>query len=141
MQKTTDTLTSALGEVPRTMPALARAQRVTERASNVGFDWPGPEPVWNKVEEELSELKTVLSSGDKNRVKEEIGDLFFSLVNLCRFFDVEAEEALGQAVERFLKRFSHIETRIREEGKTLAEASLEEMDSLWEEAKKKERNP
>lgn len=141
MQKTTDTLTSALGEVPRTMPALARAQRVTERASNVGFDWPGPEPVWNKVEEELSELKTVLSSGDKNRVKEEIGDLLFSLVNLCRFFDIEAEETLSETVDRFLKRFAHIETRIRERGKTLAESSLEEMDSLWEEAKKKERNP
>lgn len=121
------------------MPALARAQRVTERASYLGFDWPGPDQVWDKIEEELSELKTAVSTGDKNRVREEMGDLLFSLVNLSRFLDLEAEEAIAQTVDRFLKRFAHIETRIRDQGKTLAEASLEEMDSLWEEAKRIER--
>ena len=130
---------SSLGNSPRTMPALTRAQRVTERASSFGFDWPTPEPVWGKIEEELNELKTAVSFGDKNRVREEMGDLLFSLVNLSRFLDLEAEEALCQSVERFLKRFHHIETSVRERGKSLTEASLEEMDALWEEAKKMER--
>lgn len=124
---------------PKSMPALARAQRVTERASRFGFDWPNAEPVWSKIEEELNELKTAVSSGEKSRVKEEMGDLLFSLVNLSRFYDLEAEEALSRSVDRFLKRFSHIETKVRERGKTLTGTSLEEMDLLWEEAKKMAR--
>ncbi len=127
---------SSLGTFSRKVPALARAQRVTEKASHFGFDWAGPEPVWGKIEEELSELKSAVASGDKSRVKEEMGDLLFSLVNLSRFLELEAEEALSQSTDRFLKRFSHIETKIRERGKTLGEASLEEMDLLWEEAKR-----
>lgn len=132
-------VTSSLGELPRAMPALARAQRAGERASYIGFDWPGPEQVWDKIEEEWSELKTALSSGDKGRVGAEMGDLFFSLVNLSRFLEVEAEEVLAQTVDRFYKRFGHIEAKIRERGKTVAEATLGEMDALWEEAKKIER--
>lgn len=131
--------TSSLAEIPKTLPALARAQRVTERASYLRFDWPGPEPVWDKVAEELTELKLAAASGDRGRIGEEMGDLLFSLVNLSRFLDLQAEEALAQTIDRFLRRFAHIERRIREQGKTLAEASLEEMDSLWEEAKEMER--
>ena len=130
---------SALGDLPRAMPALARAQTVTDRASLLGFDWPSVGQVWGKVEEELAELKTAVSSGDKRRASEEMGDVLFSLVNLSRFMDLQAEDALAQTVDRFLKRFSHIEKSIRKNGKTLAEASLAEMDSLWEEAKKIER--
>ena len=130
---------SSLGEFPRKIPALARAQRVTESASHLGFDWPSPEPVWGKIEEELSELRTAVSSGSRGRISEEMGDLFFSLVNLSRFFDLEAEEALSQSTDRFLKRFQHIETSIRQRGKTLAETTLEEMDALWDEAKRMER--
>lgn len=122
------------------MPALARAQKVTERASELGFDWPKVEPVWKKIEEELRELKAAVASGRKRRVREELGDLLFSLVNLSRFLDLEAEEALGQSTDRFLKRFDHIETRLRGRGKSLTESSLEEMDALWEEAKRKEHN-
>lgn len=132
---------SSLGEFPRALPALVRAQKVTERASRFGFDWPEPAPVWNKIDEELRELKAAISSNDKRSMREEMGDLLFSLVNLSRFLDIEAEEALSETVDRFLKRFAHIETKIREQGKTLAESSLEEMDSLWEEAKNLERNP
>lgn len=130
--------TSALGDLPRAMPALARAQTLTERASLLGFDWPKVEQVWGKLEEELAELKTAVSSGDKGHTSEEMGDVLFSLVNLCRFTNLNAEDALARCVDRFLKRFAHIETRIREKGKTLAETSLDEMDSLWEEAKKME---
>jgi len=138
-EREVDETPSSLGELPRAMPALARAQRLTERASLLGFDWPGPDPVWEKVEEELRELKSALSSGDRTRAQEEMGDLFFSLVNLCRFLDLQAEEALGRATDRFRKRFAHIERSIRKQGRTLAEASLAEMDRLWEEAKEKER--
>lgn len=131
---------SSLGDLPRSMPALARAQRTGERASYFGFDWPGPEEVWTKVEEELSELKKAMASGAKGRIREEMGDLLFCLANLARFFDLQAEEALSEATDRFLARFAHIERRIREQGKTLSEASLKEMDALWDEAKKIERN-
>ena len=133
--------TSSLGDLPRAMPALARAQRITERASYVGFDWPHLKEVWDKVEEEMRELKSAAKSGDKNRLREEIGDLFFSLVNLARFLDLQAEEALAQATDRFLRRFAHIESRLRKQGRSAEEASLREMDALWEEAKRMERNP
>jgi tetrapyrrole methylase family protein/MazG family protein len=125
--------------LPKSMPALARAQRVTERASSFGFDWPAVEPVWRKVEEELEELKKAVWSGDKTRSSEEMGDLFLSLVNLSRFLNVEAEDALSGAVERFLRRFAYIEKKVQEQGRTLSEASLQEMDGFWEEAKKAER--
>ncbi len=130
---------ASLGKLPRSMPALARAQRVTEKASDFGFDWPGIDPVWHKLDEEMAELRAAVSSGDQVRMGDELGDLFFSLVNLSRFLDLEAEEALTGAVDRFIKRFAHIEARIRERGKTLTESSIEEMDALWEEAKQMER--
>jgi len=129
------TTASSLGDLPRAMPALARAQRITERASYVGFDWAHVEDVWDKVEEELHELRSAASSGDRNRLGEEIGDLLFSLVNLARFLDLQAEDTLVQAIDRFLRRFAHIETRLREQGRSPKEASLKEMDALWEEAK------
>jgi tetrapyrrole methylase family protein / MazG family protein len=129
---------SALGNLPRSMPALARAQAITERASQVGFDWPDSVPVWQKVEEELAELKTASSSGDKQRTREELGDLLFSLVNLSRFFGLQSEDALAQATERFIKRFNYIETRLNESGKSPATSSLEAMDRLWDEAKELE---
>lgn len=131
--------TTSLGELPRAMPALARAQRITERASALGFDWPRIEPVWEKVEEELAELKSACASGDKQRFREEAGDLLFALVNLSRFLNLQAEEALALASDRFVERFAHIENRLRQKGKTPTEASLEEMDALWDEAKSLER--
>jgi tetrapyrrole methylase family protein/MazG family protein len=129
---------SSLGEVPRTMPALARAQKLTERASYFGFDWSEAEPVWRKVEEEWNELKEASKSGSRERISEEMGDLFFSLVNLSRHLDLQAEEALAQSIDRFLERFQYIEDKLREKGKGLEESSLEEMNALWDEAKKAE---
>jgi MazG family protein len=125
---------------PKSMPSLARAQRMTEWASEFGFDWPSIEPVWKKVEEELSELKTAVSSGDNNRIGEEMGDLLLSLVNLSRFLNVEAEDALSGAVDRFRRRFAYVERKIQEQGRTLSEATLDEMDAFWEEAKGLERS-
>ena len=121
------------------MPALARAQRVTEDASKVGFDWPEIEPVIKKLEEELSELKSAMASGNKARIRAEMGDALLSLVNLSRFLKVEAEDALSEAVERFLHRFAYVQTQIQNQGRTLTDATLEEMDAFWEEAKKAER--
>ena len=130
---------SALGNVPKAMPALARAQSITRRAAHLGFDWPKIEPVWDKVEEEIRELKNATASGDKNRTGEELGDLLFSLVNLARFLDIEAEDALAQTIDRFTRRFHHIETRLREADKSFEQSSLEEMDRFWEEAKSQEK--
>jgi MazG family protein len=117
------------------MPALARAQSITRRASHLGFDWPSIEPVWGKVEEEIAELKNAVASGDKARTGEELGDLLFSLVNLARFLDLEAEEALARTIDRFTRRFHYIETKLNDAGKSFDRSSLEEMDKLWEEAK------
>jgi tetrapyrrole methylase family protein/MazG family protein len=129
---------SALGNVSKAMPALARAQSITRRASHLGFDWPKIKPVWEKIEEEIEELKNAASSGDKTQTGEELGDLLFSIVNLARFLDIEAEEALAGTIDRFTWRFHYIETKLREANKSVEQSSLEEMDKLWEEAKKNE---
>lgn len=126
---------SALGNLPKSLPALARAQKITERASSVGFDWPNAEPVWRKIEEEMNELKAACAAGSQARVEDEIGDLFFTLVNLARFLAVQAEESLQRSTAKFIKRFHYIEDRLRERGKTTAACALEELDHLWEEAK------
>jgi tetrapyrrole methylase family protein/MazG family protein len=130
---------SVVGDVPRAMPALARAQRVGDKAASVGFDWEEAEPVLAKIEEELEELREAARGGEVERIRDELGDVLFSLVNLSRFFKVQAEEALGQTVDRFQKRFAHIERRLRERGTAPEQASLEEMDALWEEAKTVEK--
>ncbi|HXG53592.1 MAG TPA: nucleoside triphosphate pyrophosphohydrolase [candidate division Zixibacteria bacterium] len=131
---------SILGNLPRSLPALARAQAVTERASRVGFDWPAIDPVWDKLEEEFRELRDARASGDKTRIAEELGDLFFALVNLSRFLGLQAEDVLTDATERFIRRFRYIEARLREAGSSPACASPEELDRLWEEAKSSERS-
>jgi MazG family protein len=130
---------SLLGDLPKSMPALSRAQIITERASQVGFDWPNIAPVWCKVEEELAELKTACAAGDERGAAEELGDVIFSLVNLSRFLELQAEDVLARATQRFIKRFHHIENRLREAGTSPAASSLEVMDRLWSEAKALER--
>ncbi len=129
---------SALGNVPKTMPALARTQAISRRAAHLGFEWPDIDQVWKKVEEEMRELKEAAASGDKARTGEEMGDLLFTVVNIARFLDVEAEEVLAQTVDRFMRRFRHIENRLAQANKSFDQSSLEEMDGFWEEAKKLE---
>ena len=126
---------SLFTSVPRAMPALARAQRIGDKASSIGFDWPDVEPVWRKVEEELQELKEAVGTGEPHRVEAELGDLLFSVVNLSRFLKVQSEDALTGTIERFQKRYGHIERELAARGKTVGEASFEEMDELWEQAK------
>jgi tetrapyrrole methylase family protein / MazG family protein len=126
---------SALGNVPKSMPALARAQSISRRAAHLGFEWANIEQVWQKVEEEIRELKEAAASGDRSRTAEEVGDLLFTMVNIARFLDVEAEEALAQTVERFTRRFRHIETKLQGANKSFEQSSPEEMERYWEEAK------
>ncbi len=127
---------SLLEGVPRAMPSLLRAKKVQERASKVGFDWTEVDQVLEKVKEEFNEFIESLRHGKKQEIEEELGDLFFSLVNLSRFVKVNPEDALQRTTTKFVKRFQYIEQKAREHGKSLEEMSLEEMDALWEEAKK-----
>jgi len=140
VEKRGENETSLLARVPRTMPALMRAQKITSEAAKVGFDWDGAESVMAKVEEELSELREALATGDPGRVRDEIGDTLFSIVNLSRHLKVDADEALRATNRKFEERFLYIEERLREQGKDPAASTLEEMDALWEEAKRKKRD-
>ena len=129
---------STLGNVPKAMPALARAQSISRRAASLGFEWPNIDPVWAKVDEEMRELKQAVASGDKVHTGEELGDLLFTMVNIARFLDIESEEVLAQTVDRFTRRFHHIETKLRQANKDFDQSSIEEMDRFWDEAKKLE---
>jgi tetrapyrrole methylase family protein/MazG family protein len=125
--------------VPVTQPSLRRASRVQQRAATVGFDWPDLEPVMEKFMEEVGELQEALSSGDGDRIFHELGDVLFSAVNLGRHIGVEAEDALRETIRKFQTRFGRIEKSLEDAGRTLDEATLEEMDELWNLAKEEER--
>jgi tetrapyrrole methylase family protein/MazG family protein len=129
---------SALGNVPKSMPALARAQSVSRRAASLGFEWPDIEHVWTKVEEEMRELKEAVGAGDKVHTGEELGDLLFTLVNIARFLDVESEDVLARTIDRFMRRFQHIEAKLRQANRGFDQSSIEEMDRYWDEAKQLE---
>lgn len=131
--------TSVLEGVPRTLPALQRAQRVQERAARVGFDWKTRSRVWAKVREEEREFHRTLRERSHRRREEEFGDYLFALVNYARFIDVNPENALRGTVDKFERRFRYIERRLLEEGKDIHRTSLRAMDALWNEAKRKEQ--
>jgi len=128
---------SLMDGVPKELPALLRAHRLTEKASRVGFDWEKKEDAWKKVDEEMKELHHAIETGDQSEVEEEFGDLLFALVNYSRFIKVNPENALRHTVDKFISRFQHIERRLKETGKDIHSSSLEEMDKLWNEAKEK----
>lgn len=121
---------------PAGLPALMRAMKVQEKASSAGFDWEGWRGAFDKVEEELRELRHAFDAGDKDKVEMELGDFLFSLVNTSRHLNVDPEEALRKTTGKFMRRFAHIEKRLKETGRPLADATIEEMDKLWDEAKK-----
>jgi len=122
--------------IPRSLSTLARAQRITARVAEAGFDWPDTAGVLDKVEEELAEFRAALETKDAERIQDEAGDLLFTLVNLCRFSRVDAETALRSSLRKFINRFSHIERELAARGKTPKGSSQAEMDRIWEEAKK-----
>ncbi len=126
-----------LSGVPVSLPALLKAMRLTEKAANVGFDWEKTEDIFEKIDEEIDELKTAIRSDDRNEIEHEVGDLLFTVCNIARRLGVQPEEALQATNRRFTERFEYIERTLRERGTTFDESSLEEMDSLWNAAKKK----
>jgi nucleoside triphosphate diphosphatase len=126
---------SLMDGVPKELPALLRAHRLTDKASRVGFDWRKKEDAWEKVEEEMKEVHQAIEGGMQEKVDAEFGDLLFALVNYSRFIQVNPENALRQAIDKFTSRFRYIEKRLNEMGKDIHSSSLEEMDCLWNEAK------
>lgn len=130
---------SVLGGVPKSLPPLVKAYRMQEKASGVGFDWESPGQVWDKVLEELTELKDEVNKEDHGKAEEEFGDLLFALVNYARFIDVNPEDALEKTNVKFKRRFQFLEEGAKKDGKALYDMTLAEMDVYWEEAKKIER--
>jgi len=126
---------SAIGGVPRSLPALLRAQKIQFKATKVGFDWEKIDDVFEKLEEEIKELKNALSRKKHEEIEDELGDLFFVLVRIANFVNVNPEDALRKTIRKFIKRFSYIETEAFKMGKNLSDMTLAEMDVLWEEAK------
>ena len=129
---------SVLGGVPGGLPALIKANRIQEKVKAVGFDWNVREEVWDKVFEELSELRQVIISNDSNQIEEELGDLLFSVINAARLYNVDPESALERTNRKFIKRFNYLEEKTLKKGKNLRQMSLAEMDEIWEEAKKRD---
>jgi XTP/dITP diphosphohydrolase len=128
---------SVLEGVPKSMPPLVKAYRIQEKVKGVGFDWERPEQVWEKVEEELEELKHEVESGaPKEKVENEFGDLLFALVNYARFININPEDALEKTNRKFIKRFQYLEEAAKKNQKDLKDMSLAEMDVFWEQAKK-----
>lgn len=135
-RKHKETDSSALANVPAALPALMRAQKLQARAARVGFDWPTAQGVIDKIREELAEVEEALASGDAAHTQEELGDLLFAVTNLARFAKADAETALRDANSKFTRRFRHIEQHL---GKPMTEATLEEMEALWNDAKRVEK--
>ena len=129
---------SVLDGVPKSLPALLRAHRIQQKASTVGFDWEKTEQVWEKVKEEVGELVEVVQTQDTSRIEEEFGDLLFALVNLSRFIHVDPENSLRRAVDKFTRRFQKVELTMNALGKNMKEASLDEMDAVWDRVKRSE---
>jgi len=129
----------ALSGVPNSMPSLLKALRIQDKARAIGFDWDDPSQVWQKVQEELGELQEEIRANNQIKLEQEFGDVFFALINYARFLKVNPEDALEKTNKKFISRFNYMERKILEQGKALADCSLNEMDVFWNEAKKMEQ--
>lgn len=130
---------TVLSGVPDALPSIIKAYRIQDKTRNVGFDWKKPADVWEKVREELGELETELENGDKDRSTTELGDFIFSVINAARLYHLNPDNALERANKKFISRFTYIENKAKEEGRSIKDLTLEEMDNYWDEAKKKEQ--
>ncbi len=130
---------SVLEGVPKDAPSLSQAYQLTQRASRVGFDWPNVEGVLNKLDEEMREFKETLSLQNRERVREEIGDLLFVMANISRFLRINPEKALKKTLDKFISRFHYIEVSLHQKGKSFHQSNLIEMDRLWEESKRRRK--
>lgn len=128
--------TSVLEGVPKGLPALVKAQRIQDKVAGVGFDWEHPEQVWDKVQEELAELNAEVKNGSDKTIEAEFGDVLFSMINYARFLKINPDTALERTNQKFTKRFQYLEQHAQKTGKTLHEMSLDEMEVIWQEAKK-----
>ena len=128
-----------LSGVPNSLPSLIKAYRIQDKARNVGFDWKEKEDVWDKVQEELEELKVELAKGDKENSTQELGDFIFSVINAARLYKLNPDNALEKTNQKFIRRFNYVEDHSLKQGKNLKDMSLEEMDKLWDEAKLQEK--
>ena len=126
---------SVLEGVPKSLPAVVKARRIQEKVAGVGFDWERPEQVWEKVQEELTELNEEIKAGTKENIEKEFGDVLFSMINYARFIDVNPENALEKTNKKFISRFQYLEKEAKKEGKELSNMSLTEMDVYWEKSK------
>lgn len=127
-----------LSGVPDALPSLIKAYRIQDKARNVGFDWKEKEDVWDKVYEELEELKAELAKGDKENSTRELGDFLFSVINAARLYKLNPDNALEMTNQKFIRRFNYVEDHSMKQGKSLKDMTLEEMDKLWDEAKRQE---
>ena len=125
-----------LGGVPRSLPAMVKAFRIGEKAASAGFDWEQKQDVWQKVHEEIAEVEAEMRAENRDNIESEIGDLFFALINACRLYGIDPENALERTNKKFIKRFNHVEARVSEQGKMVSDVALEELESYWQEAKK-----
>lgn len=126
---------TVLSGVPNSLPSLIKANRIQEKAANVGFDWEHPDQVWEKVKEETSEVEAEIKKGNKDKLEEEFGDLMFAVINAARLYGVNPENALEKTNRKFIRRFNYLEAKAKQSGKSLKEMPLEEMDKIWNEAK------
>jgi len=126
---------SVLEGVPQSLPAVIKASRIQEKVAGIGFDWEQPEQVWDKVQEELSELNEEIKAGNNENIEKEFGDVLFSMINYARFINVNPENALEKTNKKFINRFQYLERESKKEGKNLADMSLAEMDVFWEKSK------
>ena len=127
---------TVLSGVPEGLPPLLKAYRMQDKARGVGFDWEKKEDVWDKVREEIAEIDVEIAANDKDKMEGEIGDLFFALINACRLYGIDPENALERTNKKFIKRFGHVEARAAEKGKMVSELPLDELESYWQEAKR-----
>ena len=127
---------TVLAGVPNSLPSMIKANRIQEKVRNVGFDWETPGQVWDKVKEEIAEVEEEIKTKDQDRLESEFGDLLFSVINAARLYGVNPDNALEKTNKKFIKRFNYLEAKAKEQGLNLKEMSLEEMDKIWNEAKK-----
>jgi MazG family protein len=132
--------TSVLGGVPKALPAMVKAMRLQEKAKQTGFEWDNKEQVWEKVEEEINELKEAIADGQQDKIEDEFGDVVFSLINYARFLQVDAENALELTNKKFIHRFTQMEQQALQNGKALTEMTLQEMDAIWNTIKQRQQD-
>ena len=131
--------TSVLADIPGALPAIQRAEKLQKRAATVGFDWPEPVQVLDKIEEEIAELREAMLQGEHHRIEDELGDVMFAMVNLARHVQVKPELAVRSTNAKFERRFNYIESHLQLQGRSIEDASLEEMEALWQQAKRLEK--